>query len=126
MNLVIKDMNGHAKDYGVLGKINTEKYFFVAINIFYLVQGLVDGDYDMVIGDLTIDSKRLELMEIQMADLIIMKRQSSTLDADMFAIIQPFSANVWIAIVVSGIIVTFFLNDSWKMENFNRVALNCL
>ena len=46
---------------------------------------------------------------IQMADLIIMKRQSSTLDADMFAIIQPFSANVWIAIVVSGIVATFFL-----------------
>ena len=67
----------------------------------------------MVVGDLTIDSKRLELIDfsipIQMADLIIMKRQSSTLDADMFAIIQPFSANVWIAIVVSGIVATFFL-----------------
>ena len=116
-NKIDDDMNGHAKDYGVLGKIYTEKYiniyFFVSTNIFYLVQGLVDGDYDVVVGDLTIDSKRLELIDfsipIQMADLIIMKRQSSTLDADMFAIIQPFSANVWIAIVVSGIVATFFL-----------------
>ena len=120
-NKIDDDMNGHAKDYGVLGKINTEKYFFVAINIFYLVQGLVDGDYDMVIGDLTIDSKRLELIDfsipIQMADLIIMKRQSSTLDADMFAIIQPFSANVWIAIVVSGIIVTFFLTFAIRISH---------
>ena len=68
----------------------------------------------MVMGDLTINSKRLELIDfsipIQMADLIIMKRKSSKLDADMFAIIQPYSANVWIAIVVSAVIATFFLS----------------
>ena len=75
----------------------------------------------MVMGDLTINSKRLELIDfsipIQMADLIIMKRKSSKLDADMFAIIQPYSANVWIAIVVSAVIATFFLSLAVRISH---------
>ena len=86
-----------------------------------MVQGLADGDYDVVMGDLTIDSKRLELIDfsipIQIVDFIIMKSQSSTLDSNIFTIIQPFSANVWIAIVVSGIIVTFFLTLAIRVSH---------
>ena len=97
--------------------MNLSRYF----NVNVLVQGLVDGDYDVVMGDLTINSKRLELIDfsipIQMADLIIMKRKSSKLDADMFAIIQPYSANVWIAIVVSAVIATFFLSLAVRISH---------
>ena len=74
------------------------------------MQGLVNGDYDVVMGDLTIDSERLDVIDfsipIQMADLVIMKKQSSSLDADMFAIAQPFSLHVWIAILGSGLLAT--------------------
>ena len=78
--------------------------------MYFLVQGLVNGDYDVVMGDLTIDSERLDVIDfsipIQMADLVIMKKQSSSLDADMFAIAQPFSLHVWIAILGSGLLAT--------------------
>ena len=86
--------------------------------MYFLVQGLVNGDYDVVMGDLTIDSERLDLIDfsipIQMADLVIMKKQSSTLDADMFAIAQPFSLHVWIAILGSGLLVTMSLTFAMR------------
>ena len=111
----IEDYNIINPDYNVIGKIyfcfyQNDKHFLV------LVQGLVDGNYDVVMADLTMYPSRVELIDFsipfQSSDVIIFKKQSSTSDKNLFAISQPLSDYAWLSILVSVVLVTIILDIS--------------
>ena len=57
------------------------------------VRGLAAGDFDIIMGDLTIVPSRLQLIEFsvpfQTSDVIIIKKQATALDSNIFAVALP-------------------------------------
>lgn len=76
--------------------------------ILFSVRGLAAGDFDIIMGDLTIVPSRLQLIEFsvpfQTSDVIIIKKQSTALDSNIFAVAQPLAGEVWLAIFASIIL----------------------
>ena len=72
------------------------------------VRGLAAGDFDIIIGDLTIVPSRLQLIEFsvpfQTSDVIIIKKQATALDSNIFAVARPLAGEVWLAILASVIL----------------------
>lgn len=72
------------------------------------MRGLAAGDFDIIIGDLTIVPSRLQLIEFsvpfQTSDVIIIKKQATALDSNIFAVARPLAGEVWLAILASVIL----------------------
>ena len=70
-----------------------------------LVQGLVTKKIDLVIGDVTITPERTSKIDFtipfQSSPFIIITRKPTTNDSPLFAMFQPLSFEVWMAIFVS-------------------------
>ena len=75
---------------------------------FILVTGLARGDYDLLIGDITMKPERAEIIDFsvpfQTSAIVIFKKQSRKFDTNIFSFLLPFSERVWVAIFVSLIL----------------------
>ena len=83
------------------------KYELVESNFTYaeLVDALVEDKFDIIYGDITIDEKRVGLIDfsvpIQTSNLIIIKRKSNTVDTSYFSFLFPLSYEVWAAVLTA-------------------------
>ena len=72
------------------------------------MRGLAAGDFDIIMGDLTIVPSRLQLIEFsvpfQTSDVIIIKKQATALDSNIFAVAMPLAGEVWLVILGSVIL----------------------
>ena len=79
---------------------------------FILVNSLKSGDYDLLIGDITMKPSRAELIDFsvpfQTSEIFIFKKQSRKFDTNIFSFLLPFSARVWFAIFASLILGSCF------------------
>ena len=79
---------------------------------FISVTGLSKGDYDLLIGDITMKPERAELIDFsvpfQTSAILIFKKQSRKFDTNIFSFLLPFSEKVWVAIFVSLLLGSCF------------------
>ena len=75
------------------------------LNYGELVDALVEDKFDIIYGDITIDEKRVGLIDfsvpIQTSNLIIIKRKSNTVDTSYFSFLFPLSYEVWAAVLTA-------------------------
>ncbi|UJR16726.1 hypothetical protein I4U23_003626 [Adineta vaga] len=70
-----------------------------------LVQSVVNGDYDIVIGDVTVTSTRRDIVGFSNAifdnSLRIIMRRTSDIKVDLFSYLKPFSRNLWLILLAA-------------------------
>ena len=75
------------------------KHNFISVN------GLKNGEYDLLMGDITMMPSRAELIDFsvpfQTSEIIIYKRQSRNFDTNIFSFLLPLSYKVWVAVLIS-------------------------
>ncbi|CAM4807772.1 unnamed protein product [Rotaria magnacalcarata] len=96
-----------------------------------LVQAISNGDYDNVIGDVTVISSRREIVSFSIGildnSLSIIIRQSFNVDIDLLSFLKPFSRSLWllvlIAFVYAGILMCMFeRHDNEALQNRSLVS----
>ena len=89
-----------------------------------LIRAVASGEYDIVVGDVTVTANRRQLVEFSHAifdnALQIMMRKTSDVNVDFLSFLKPFSRNLWCllfgACLVAGVLVCL-------VERRNNVAL---
>ena len=98
------------KTYNDLGKIQILSYPFQ--NYFPLVMSIARNEYDMLLGDITINSERVKIVDfsvpIQSANIILFMRKATKHEKQIFSFLQPLSDSVWLAILISLVIGNLF------------------
>ncbi|CAF2146466.1 unnamed protein product [Rotaria magnacalcarata] len=96
-----------------------------------LVQAISNGDYDNVIGDVTVISSRREIVSFSIGildnSLSIIILQSFNVDIDLLSFLKPFSRSLWllvlIAFVYAGILMCMFeRHDNEALQNRSLVS----
>ena len=66
---------------------------------------VADGEYDMIIGDVTVTVERREIVSFSTSifddSLRIIIRKPMSVDVDLFSYLRPFSGGLWVAILVA-------------------------
>ena len=70
-----------------------------------LVRGVVNNEYDIVVGDVIVTSARRKFVDFSIAfydnTFSVIIQKSSSLQLDFFAYLKPFSSEVWLVLLVA-------------------------
>ena len=86
-----------------------------------LIQELASGDYDVLMGDVTVTSARRELVDFSLSifdsSLRLIMRRSTTSPVDLLSYLRPFSFSLWMVILVTTICTSFLIIIVERREN---------
>ena len=86
------------------------------------VKGIGDAEYDLLMGDITIKPSRAEIIDFsvpfQTSEIIIFKKQSKSLDTNVFSFLLPLSYKVWVAVLIS-----LLLGSSFRASHLQTFGL---
>ena len=75
---------------------------------FFSVQSIASKQYDLLLGDITIDQERLKVVDfslpIQTSELIVLMKRTNQDENNIFSFLKPLSDRVWICILISSIL----------------------
>ena len=85
------------------------------------VHAVANGEYDMVIGDLTVTAKRREIISFSTSifddSLSIVIRKPTSIDLDLFSYLKPFSGGLWMIILVATVYASVVICLLERREN---------
>ena len=85
---------------------------FQRVHYYILVDGLANGDFDVLMGDITITTERqnkIDFVAHQKDDIVIIKKHSN-FNSNIFSFLFPISWDVWVSILTSLILVIIVLH----------------
>ncbi|CAF1011721.1 unnamed protein product [Rotaria sordida] len=96
-----------------------------------LIQSVANGDYDIVVGDVTETSIRRELVSFSNAifdnSLHIVMRKTPDINIDLLSFLKSFSFNLWLlvlcAIIYAGLLICLLeRNDNEILKNRSKLS----
>ena len=103
---------------------------FQRVHYYILVDGLANGDFDVLMGDITITTERqnkIDFVAHQKDDIVIIKKHSN-FNSNIFSFLFPISWDVWVSILTSLILVIIVLHLTINFsteDDFRPVVLHC-
>ncbi|CAF1584944.1 unnamed protein product [Rotaria magnacalcarata] len=95
----------------------------IPVNISYSesILALEKGDYDILVGDITVTAKRREIVSFSASifdnSLSVIIRKPLSADVDLFSYMRPFADELWIAILAATIYASILIYLLERGEN---------
>ena len=107
------------------------------LNLTYsgLVRAVANGDYDIVVGDVTVTSKRIELVafsaSIYDSSLRLIIRKPTADNVDLFAYLRPFSLGLWLVIAATTVCIAILVcfverHGNEALRNRSTVSMSAM
>jgi ABC-type amino acid transport substrate-binding protein len=78
-----------------------------------LILAVTNGDYDILIGDVTVTAQRTEIVSFSTSifdnSLSVIIRKPVSADVDLFSYLKPFSGRLWIGILAATVYASLFI-----------------